>query len=767
MAFWFMNSNGMGFTPEDDETEIIEDWELDDLGPGTYESVSDMVAARWNDYRHCLAETIRDGEVELKLRGKPLTDDARVEMTGITLKQIDCTCADGSDTAFYLDVIVIADLEISTPDHNLIRQMIGYKAGQTLTKAMQSAYDYYADRCRNTEKRKQWFRIRTREDALRFQNDSDSWYWCSDPEVSVYNRKDNLKGIKLTDCLVGVISLEQIEQDAEHRLIQHNMIDSINKKGFVDMWEYAEKLGADIRYAKLSLRGRITSKLCLPGKITHVYEYYGEHSPYPCAQNGQLTLEGLDIQSVPSPDAVSLQELQKYRKISLKFDKPTILIDPMVCDTESKEQNGISHECFHMEIHPRFLLLQNHQRTRFNALNKTEEDYDAYEEEREYYAELVASGGQTNGSSVRDEIDWVEWQARMGTVRRRMPRSLVRTKVQELYKHYRMANCMMSEKDITALIISDLAFTLHVSKEMARIRMIEVGYEKARGAMMFVDGKYAPAHQTSSGLHPRNISYVISALDAARLYAEDEQFFQVLNSGKFVFVDNFFCIDSPEFIEIRNGEKHLTSTALSQIDKCCLSFCIEYRNKTSYFDKTGLHSDNDIGDPIATALSGIPLEIFIESQADIDEKCADLPASYGDTLVFHRERKGMSQDDLAWALGIKPDTLRDYEHSLLFEPSRIFIASVGRILKLPGYYAKDMMNKANCSLEFSRDQLKHLDFIVTFMYMRSLEDCNAMAAHFHLPPLLGRSDEEITQGRKLRNGKITRKRNSRLPSQQV
>ena len=201
MAFWFMNSNGMGFTPEDDETEIIEDWELDDLGPGTYESVSDMVAARWNDYRHCLAETIRDGEVELKLRGKPLTDDARVEMTGITLKQIDCTCADGSDTAFYLDVIVIADLEISTPDHNLIRQMIGYKGGQTLTKAMQSAYDYYADRCRNTEKRKQWFRIRTREDALHFQNDCDSWHWCSDSEVSVYNRKDNLKGIKLTDCL--------------------------------------------------------------------------------------------------------------------------------------------------------------------------------------------------------------------------------------------------------------------------------------------------------------------------------------------------------------------------------------------------------------------------------------------------------------------------------------------------------------------------------------------------------------------------------------
>lgn len=765
MAFWYKNSNGMGFVPEDGEAEIIEDWELEDVSPGTYESVSDVVTARWSNYRQCLAGAIQNGAVALKLRGEPLPNDAKVELTGITLKRIDCACADGSDTAFYLDVIVIADLEISTPNHAMIMQLIGCRSGQTLTEAMQSAYDYYTDRCRSTEKRKQWFRIRTREDALRFQDDCIGWY--PDPEISVYNRKDNLKGIKLTDCLVGVISLEQIEQDAEQRLIQHGMMDSIIEKGFVDMWEYAEKLGAEIRYAKLSLRGRIASKLCLPGKVTRVYEYYGENRPYPCIQNGQLMLEGLDLYSDSGSDTVSLQELKKHRKVSLKFDKPTILIDPMVCDTESKEQNGISHECFHIEIHARFLLLQNHQRTRFTALNMTGEDYDSYEEEREYYAELAASGGQSSRSSERDEIDWVEWQARMGTVRRRMPRSLVRKKVQELYKRCRRENRMMSEKDITALVINDLALTFHVSKEMAKIRMIEVGYEDARGAMVFVDGKYAPAHQTSTGVHPRNISYVISTIDAARLYAEDEQFNRVLNSGKFVFVDNFFCIDSSEYIEIRDGEKHLTSTALSQIDKCCLSFRIEYKSKTSYFDKTGLHSDSDIGDPIAAALSNIPIEMLIESQADIEERCAGLPASYGETLVFHREKKGMSQDDLAWALGIKPDTLRDYEHSLLFEPSRIFFASVGRILKLPGYYTKDMMNKANCSLEFSRDQMKHLDFIVTFMYMRSLEDCNAMAAHFHLPPLLGRSDEEIAQGRKLRNGKITRKRDSRIQSQRM
>ena len=269
------------------------------------------------------------------------------------------------------------------------------------------------------------------------------------------------------------------------------------------------------------------------------------------------------------------------------------------------------------------------------------------------------------------------------------------------------------------------------------------------------------------GFYPRNISYVISMFDAARLYAEDERFYNTLQTGRFVFVDNFFCLDSPKYIEIRDGVKHLNEYALNNVDKCCLSFRIDYRSRTSYFDKTGLHSDNVVVDPIANALASIPIELLIESQADIDEKCADLPKAYGDTLVYHREKRSMSQDDLAWALGIKPDSLRDYEHSRIFEPSRIFFASVGRILKLPGFYTKDMMNKANCSLDFSREQLKHLDFIVTFMYMRSLEECNAMAERFKLPPLLGRSDEEIAHGRRLRNGKITRKRDSSVQSMQM
>ena len=40
MAFWYKNSDGLGISPENSEVDIVEDWELEDVGPGTYETVS-------------------------------------------------------------------------------------------------------------------------------------------------------------------------------------------------------------------------------------------------------------------------------------------------------------------------------------------------------------------------------------------------------------------------------------------------------------------------------------------------------------------------------------------------------------------------------------------------------------------------------------------------------------------------------------------------------------------------------------------------------
>ena len=71
MAFWYRNSNGLGISPENNESEIVEDYELEDISPGTYETVSEMVIARWGELWLLLVEKATlgtDGKLTFTLR---------------------------------------------------------------------------------------------------------------------------------------------------------------------------------------------------------------------------------------------------------------------------------------------------------------------------------------------------------------------------------------------------------------------------------------------------------------------------------------------------------------------------------------------------------------------------------------------------------------------------------------------------------------------------------------------------------------------------
>ena len=51
----------------------------------------------------------------------------------------------------------------------------------------------------------------------------------------------------------------------------------------------------------------------------------------------------------------------------------------------------------------------------------------------------------------------------------------------------------------------------------AKIRMIDIGYEEARGAFIWLDNKYVPAHKWKKGFLDKNETFSISFKDAANL----------------------------------------------------------------------------------------------------------------------------------------------------------------------------------------------------------------------------------------------------------
>lgn len=85
-------------------------------------------------------------------------------------------------------------------------------------------------------------------------------------------------------------------------------------------------------------------------------------------------------------------------------------------------------------------------------------------------------------------VDWMEWQAKGVAPRILMPEKTTRMKVDELLSEYggsEKASIIDYEN-----VIDELAELFDVSRQAAKVRLIELGYSKAEGVYPFVDGKY-------------------------------------------------------------------------------------------------------------------------------------------------------------------------------------------------------------------------------------------------------------------------------------
>ena len=85
---------------------------------------------------------------------------------------------------------------------------------------------------------------------------------------------------------------------------------------------------------------------------------------------------------------------------------------------------------------------------------------------------------------------WIEKQAKVIPPRILMPRSTFCKKALELITEIAEHNNRTGMLDILQITIEELADFFHVSKQSARVRLIELGFDEVRGILEFVDGQY-------------------------------------------------------------------------------------------------------------------------------------------------------------------------------------------------------------------------------------------------------------------------------------
>jgi len=127
--------------------------------------------------------------------------------------------------------------------------------------------------------------------------------------------------------------------------------------------------------------------------------------------------------------------------------------------------------------------------------------------------------------------------------------------------------------EILPAVIVELSDFFGVSILSARIRLMDVGYSEAVGALEFVDGQYVPTHTFKSGVLGEKQTFTVPMKDGLIQSAVNKDFSEAISRGDFIYIDGHYVINAPKYVKTNHhGIIEMTSYALDNMDECCLSF---------------------------------------------------------------------------------------------------------------------------------------------------------------------------------------------------
>ena len=153
----------------------------------------------------------------------------------------------------------------------------------------------------------------------------------------------------------------------------------------------------------------------------------------------------------------------------------------------------------------------------------------------------------------------MEWQANKIAPRILMPISTFMVKVQTLLAEHGYEYA--TDKDsVMECVIDELSEFYHVSKQSAKIRLLDAGFEDAARVYNY-DHNPEPVF---SSIEPRDAFYE---------YYDNPEFRKLIDSGLFVYVNGFFVVNDPKYVTLqRDGSLSLTDYAWHNIGECTLRF---------------------------------------------------------------------------------------------------------------------------------------------------------------------------------------------------
>ncbi len=545
-------------------------------------------------------------------------------------------------------------------------------------------------RNRETDGIEQWFRISCTADL----EDGIQHFRASN--VEVYSKYKQRTGNNLSEYLVPIISKGQLD-DVAAAFLEKFYPEALTAPMAVPPYVVAERMGLEV-------------------KEVHITKN--------CSVFGQVYFSDSEVQYY-NTDASQYQTLQ--------VERGTILVDPNVYFMRNvgSMNNTIIHECVHWDLHKKFFELEK-----------------LYNQEARVISCQVQEGSRPEKN--RSPLDWMEWQANALAPRILMPAKQTRQKIDELIEKNKRALQTDNMAEVMESVVFELSDFFDVSRQAAKIRMIDLGYTEAIGVLTYIDDRYISSYAFARESIKRSQTYSIGTQDALFEYATNPVFRELVNSGKYIYVDAHFCINDSKYIrQDINGYAGLTDYARQHIDECCLVFDIKFFKNDSYGTKfytecvlfRNIVSDTIIEAKYSDSGQNQQTEARAAELARINDEAKRttnimrrLPATLSGTLVAHMDRLNLTVEALEEKSLINTKTIQRIRNDERYQPKLATAVALCIGMQLSPILSRDMISKAGISFRISEEHIVY-QMLLNSYYQNSIYECNEILRANNFKPL--------------------------------
>lgn len=382
-------------------------------------------------------------------------------------------------------------------------------------------------------------------------------------------------------------------------------------------------------------------------------------------------------------------------KVEIMTQPGTMLINPNVYFMRNvgTANNTIIHECVHWDRHRKAFELQKLLTGDCNHISC--EIVDKYE------------GIPDDAPSIK----WMEWQANQLAPRILMPAKMTKRVYNKVLADLYTANPQRRYAELVQETVERVADYFQVSIFAAKLRLIELGYEKVQGTFVYTEGRYLPPFAFKKDAIGKNQTFVLDEKNAIFVMYVDPVLRQLFFDNKIVYANSMVCINAPKYIEPNElGYPVLTEYALEHVDECCFIFDRKISASKKYSDTFYRR---------CFLCKDVVTDTFIEAEynpdhednqdrserckklvkiADVSEDIAsvmeNLPSGFGGTLRYHMDRLKVSEEELSFRCHLSVQTISKFINDNGADKKYANVVAVGKALYLHPVYFEDLITKA-------------------------------------------------------------------------